>query len=90
MPPGRNPAWRGPERVLKHRADEPPSEYKSTLRSAYVDPKSHSDFFSKDSGLGMGGRSARELAAFTALAEAEAADREAAYQVMNEASTELV
>jgi len=78
MPPNKR-SHAGPHRVVLHRAEELPKDYRSTLRSAFVDPRSHETFFPTDGDTGMGARAAARLAAFKDVAEAEAAEREAAY-----------
>lgn len=40
----------GPERTILHRDEEKPENYASTLRSAFKDPESHSNFFPPDGG----------------------------------------
>lgn len=38
----------GPARTILHRDEEKPVNYASTLRSAFKDPDSHSNFFPPD------------------------------------------
>jgi hypothetical protein len=90
MPPSnerRIPRFAGPERAILHRATEDPKNYRSTLRSAYVDPKSHENYFPSDGGLQPGLRASARAAEFRAIAEAEAAGREADFQAAKTVGT---
>ena len=77
MPPNNGRNYPSTARTLLHRAQEAPADYRSTLRSSFVEPTSHSDFFPSEALPARGGRAARQLSEFWAIAEAEAADREA-------------
>mmetsp|Transcript_51575 Transcript_51575/g.66057 ORF Transcript_51575/g.66057 Transcript_51575/m.66057 type:complete len:234 (+) Transcript_51575:34-735(+) len=68
----------GPERTILHRDEEKPVNYASSLRSAFVNPESHANFFPTEGGKGLGRREMLCLAEFKAQAEVEANQREVA------------
>ena len=44
MPPDKR-GFPGPKRTLLHRATEEPADWRSTLRSSFVNPQSHDSYF---------------------------------------------
>jgi hypothetical protein len=75
MPPDRK-HYAGPARTLQHRDEEKPCNYKSSLRSTFINPEEHTNFFPSEGPSVVGRREQARIREFKAIAEAEAQSRE--------------
>lgn len=75
MPPSRK-HYAGPARTLQHRDEEKAVDYKSSLRSTFVNPETHINFFPSEGPAVTGNREQARMQQFRAIAEAEARGRE--------------
>lgn len=75
IPPSKK-GYAGSARTLLHRDEEKPCDYKSSLRSTFVNPEVHSDFFPPEGPAVMGRRERARLEEFREIAEAEAKERD--------------
>mmetsp|Transcript_12361 Transcript_12361/g.22904 ORF Transcript_12361/g.22904 Transcript_12361/m.22904 type:complete len:327 (-) Transcript_12361:245-1225(-) len=76
MPPSRK-HYAGSARTLQHRDEEKPCDYRSSLRSTFVNPEEHSNFFPSEGSSVVGRREQARMQQFRNVAEVEALEREA-------------